>query len=169
MKIDVTNLFNGDNNALLFDYTLPLDDLVYSTYNPIKNGALIKGAVNQNAGVVSLSANVSFDFFGFCDRCAEPINKKMSFSLDKTLVQSLANEIDYDEYDDYIVVKNGLLDLDELITEEIHLFLPSKILCRENCKGLCPKCGKNLNLGKCGCKKDVDPRMEALLQLLDDE
>ena len=59
--------------------------------------------------------------------------------------------------------------MDEFITEEVNLFLPSKILCKPDCKGLCYKCGKNLNLGDCGCKKDVDPRMEALLQLLDEQ
>ncbi len=73
------------------------------------------------------------------------------------------------DFDDYIVVESGVLDLDELVEEEVQLFLPSKMLCSDDCKGLCAKCGKNLNLGKCDCKKDVDPRMAALLQLLDEE
>lgn len=166
MKIDLTNLFNGNDEVISVDYTLNLENLVYSTYNPIKNGALIKGSAFQKAEVVYLKLNVSFVFNGFCDRCAEDLEKNISFDLNKILVQNLANDVDYD---DYVVVENGVLDLDELIEEEVQLFLPSKMLCRDDCKGLCTKCGKNLNLGKCDCKSDVDPRMELLLQLLDEE
>ena len=71
--------------------------------------------------------------------------------------------------DDYIVVKNRVLDLQELVNEEVSLNLPTKILCSDDCKGLCPQCGANLNVSKCDCKKDVDPRLSALLQLLDEE
>lgn len=166
MKIDLTNLFNGNDEVISIDYTLNLENLVYSTYKPIKNGASIKGSVFYKAEVVYLKLNVSFVFYGFCDRCAEDLEKNISFDLDKILVQNLANDVDYD---DYVVVESGVLDLDELIEEEVQLFLPSKMLCREDCKGLCTKCGKNLNLGKCDCKSDVDPRMELLLQLLDEE
>lgn len=168
MKVDVSNLFNGDSKPIKINYTLNLEDLVYSTYNPIKKGAAIKGSVFEKAGVVFLDVNVSFKFFGFCDRCAEEIVKDMSFPVKKILVPKLANDADKD-FDEYVVVPNGVLDLDEFITEEINLFLPSKILCKPDCKGLCYKCGKNLNLGDCGCKKDVDPRMEALLQLLNEQ
>ena len=47
------------------------------------------------------------------------------------------------------------------------LNLDSKLLCREDCKGLCSRCGKNLNLGPCDCRKEPDPRLAALAQLLE--
>lgn len=167
MNIDVSGLLNGGSKPIKFSYTLNLEDLVYSTYNPVKKGAKIKGSVYEKAGVVYLDADISFKFFGFCDRCAEEIVKDMGFKLSKILVSKLANDADAD-FDDYVVVSNGVLELDDLITEEIQLFLPSKMLCKPDCNGLCYKCGKNLNFGDCDCKKDVDPRMEALLQLLDE-
>ena len=167
MNIDVSGLLNGGSKPIKFSYTLNLEDLVYSTYNPVKKGAKIKGSVYEKAGVVYLDADISFKFFGFCDRCAEEIVKDMGFKLSKILVSKLANDADAD-FDDYVVVSNGVLELDNLVTEEIQLFLPSKMLCKPDCKGLCYKCGKNLNFGDCDCKKDVDPRMEALLQLLDE-
>ncbi len=167
MNIDVSGLLNGGSKPIKFSYTLNLEDLVYSTYNPVKKGAKIKGSVYEKAGVVYLDADISFKFFGFCDRCAEEIVKDMGFKLSKILVSKLANDADAD-FDDYVVVSNGVLELDDLVTEEIQLFLPSKMLCKPDCKGLCYKCGKNLNFGDCDCKKDVDPRMEALLQLLDE-
>lgn len=168
MEIDVSNLFNGDSKPIDFNYKLDLQDLVYSTYNPIKKGAKVKGTAFEKAGVVYFNADISFVFYGFCDRCADDVVKDMAFSVRKILVRQLANNADAD-FDDYVVVPNGVLDLDSFIREEIQLFLPSKILCKPDCKGLCYKCGKNLNREKCDCKKDVDPRMAALLQLLDEQ
>lgn len=166
MKIDLTELFNGSVDKKDIDYRLDLSNLTYSTYKPIKNDVVVKGSVFSKADVVYLDVDISFDFFGFCDRCAEDVKKNFDFKVKRIVVEKLENENDDD---DYIVVKNRELDLDELVSEEVSLSLPSKILCKEDCKGLCPKCGANLNVKKCDCKSDVDPRMEALLQLLDEE
>ena len=78
-------------------------------------------------------------------------------------------ENENDDYDNYIVFENNSLDLDELVGEEIQLFLPAKMLCKEDCRGLCQKCGKNLNYEKCECAKEIDPRLAALSDLLIDE
>ena len=166
MEIDLTNLLNGGGDAVSVDCSFDFSDFVYGVYNPIQNGVFVKGSVYEKAGIVYLDAKVSFEFFGVCDRCADDFKKEYSFDLLRILVQELANDSDSD---DYIVVKNGTLDLDELIKEEIELFLPAKILCRDDCKGICPTCGKNLNYEKCTCKKQTDPRMAALLQLLDED
>lgn len=166
MKIDLTELFNGSVDKKDIDYRLDLSNLTYSTYKPIKNDVVVKGSVFSKADVVYLDVDISFDFFGFCDRCAEDVKKNFDLKVKRIVVERLENENDDD---DYIVVKNRELDLDELVSEEVSLSLPSKILCKEDCKGLCPKCGANLNVKKCDCKSDVDPRMAALLQLLDEE
>ena len=66
---------------------------------------------------------------------------------------------------DFVLVDNYQLPLDSLVEADLILSLPSKVLCREDCRGLCPHCGKDLNEGLCGCKpKTVDPRLEALGQ-----
>lgn len=166
MKIDLTDLFNGAVSKKDIDYRLDLSNLIFSTYNPIKNDVVVKGSLFSKADVVYLDVDISFDFFGFCDRCAEDVKKNFGFKVKRIVVERLENENDDD---DYIVVKNRELDLDELVSEEVSLSLPSKILCKDDCKGLCPKCGTNLNVKKCDCKSDVDPRMAALLQLLDEE
>ena len=61
------------------------------------------------------------------------------------------------------------LDLDEVVTTAFVLAMDTTNLCSEDCKGLCAKCGADLNLGPCGCRPEVDPRLAALAQLLDDE
>lgn len=165
MKLDFTNLFNFDNEIFYIDYNLSLDDFEYNDYKPLKNGVQVKGKAYCKADVVYLKLNVEFDFFGICDRCAEDIQKRFRFDLNKIIVPKLENE--EDDFDDFVVVENNVLDLDEYIYQEIQLFLPQKMLCSSDCKGICPECGKNLNKEKCNCKKDVDPRMAALFQLLD--
>lgn len=167
MQLDFTNLFNGSNEILSINHTVNLADLEYSTYKPIKNGATVKGKAFNKADVVYLELDINFDFSGVCDRCAEDVNKQYSISLNKIVVAQLANDDAND--DEYIVLDNNVLDVDALVEEEIQLFLPQKMLCSEECKGLCFKCGKNLNKENCDCKKDVDPRMAVLLQLLDEE
>ena len=166
MLIDFTNLFNSDSEIKTIDTVLNLEDFEYSTYKPLKNGVTVKGRAYSKADVVHFEINVSFDFFGVCDRCANELKKHYSFDVNKFVVSHLENEED-DE--DYIICENNSLNLDDYIYQEIQLFLPQKMLCSEDCKGICQKCGKNLNVGPCDCKKDVDPRMAALLQLLDDE
>jgi uncharacterized protein len=65
-------------------------------------------------------------------------------------------------------VRDGFLDVDEELLEMLEMDFPTKILCREDCAGLCPKCGKNLNLGTCNCvTKEIDPRLAPLAKLLE--
>ena len=166
MRIDLNNLLSENEKHLDINYKLDLSNLIYSTYNPIKNGVSVVGSLYSKADVLYLDINISFEFFGFCDRCAEEVKKDFNFNIKRIVVEKLENE---EDDDDYIVVNNRELDLDELVNEEVSLSLPNKILCKDDCKGLCPKCGANLNFKQCDCKKDVDPRMAALLQLLEDE
>lgn len=166
MQLDFTNLFNFDNEVIDIDTNIRFDDFEYSTYMPLKNGVDVKGKAYCKADVVYLDLNVRFDFFGVCDRCAEDFEKEYSFDIHKIAVEKLEN--DDDDFDDFVVVEGCKLDLDDFIYQEIQLFLPQKMLCKDDCKGICQQCGKNLNEGSCDCKKEVDPRMAALLQLLDD-
>ncbi len=165
MQLDFTSLFNSSCDAIDIDYSLSLEDFEYSTYKPLKNGVQIKGRAYTKADVVHLDIKISFDFFGICDRCADEFERKYSFDISRIVVTHLENEED-DE--GYIITDNNILDLDDLVYQEIQLFLPQKMLCNDDCKGICQSCGKNLNYGECNCKKEVDPRMAALLQLLDE-
>ena len=67
-----------------------------------------------------------------------------------------------------MIVRDGFLDVDEELSEMLEMDFPSKILCREDCRGLCPKCGANRNHGSCSCpEKEVDPRLAPLAKLLE--
>ena len=98
-----------------------------------------------------------------CDRCLKPFRREMSVTVDTLLAETLEDE----ENDEIVLLEDGCLDLDEVFTPALVLSMDSKHLCSEDCKGLCATCGADLNQGPCGCRKEIDPRLAALAQLLD--
>ena len=163
MIIELESIFNTDGSSYEFDYELSLSHISVSGVNPLKSPVKVKGMVKNNTGIVTLSANVELIYSAFCDRCAEATEKTYNYDFSHNLIASLSNE----DNDDFLVVSDMRLDLDELIEEDVNLELPTKFLCSEDCKGVCVMCGKNLNKAQCDCKKPIDPRLEGLLQFLE--
>ena len=81
----------------------------------------------------------------------------------------LAEELQNEEDDEILLLEDGKVDVGELAREAFILDMDTKTLCSEDCKGLCPHCGADLNLGPCSCKKDVDPRLAVLAKLLENK
>jgi uncharacterized protein len=98
-----------------------------------------------------------------CDRCGK------EFRQDKTVLYScvLAEEVQNEDNDEIVVLENGMVDAEDLARTAFILDMDTKTLCSEDCKGLCSRCGADLNLGPCSCKKEVDPRLAALAKLLE--
>ncbi len=164
MILDLKKIFSNDNESLSFEYQLDLTSTDINGFYPFVSPLAVKGTVQNHSGSAQLEANVSFDFSIPCDRCATQINTHYQYTFHHVLVLSLNDE----ENDFYIQVENYQLDLDELLRADVLLELPTKYLCKPDCKGLCPVCGKNLNDGKCDCNMhQVDPRLEVLKQLID--
>ena len=163
MIIELESIFNNDGSSYEFDYELSLSHISVSGVNPLKSPVKVKGMVKNNTGIVTLSANVELIYSAFCDRCAEATEKTYNYDFSHNLIASLSNE----DNDDFLVVSDMRLDLDELIEEDVNLELPTKFLCDEDCKGVCSMCGKNLNKNQCDCKEPIDPRLEGLLQFLE--
>lgn len=164
MLMQCRPLFVGEVNSLPIDTELDFSQVEFQGGCPFADPIHVTGAVTVRAGVVQLSARAVFVFHGACDRCLAPYTKSYDIPLEHTLVTTLENE----ENDDFILLDNYQLDLSDLVMADILLELPYKSLCREDCRGLCPMCGKNLNEGLCGCnRKSVDPRLAVLGQLLE--
>lgn len=105
--------------------------------------------LRYNPDYINLTSRIEGKIELSCSRCLEiflyPIKIKLNLRIP-------TNEI-----------KDEILDLTKEIREQIILNLPFKPLCQENCQGLCPQCGENLNLRKCTCQNRVlDPRLEKL-------
>ncbi len=106
-----------------------------------------------------------------CTRCLEPSEKKLAFEFRAIFVDSSQEDaaVEKELSDDALdtsFVEDGRIDLREVVREQILLAVPEQIFCREDCLGLCSKCGTNLNLIDCKCADDkVDPRWAALKNL----
>ena len=164
MLLQCRPLFVGEVNSLPIDTELDFSQVEFQGGCPFTDPIHVTGAVTVRAGVVQLSARAALSIDGNCDRCLTPFTRSYDIPLEHTLVSTLENE----ENDDYILLDNYQLNLDDLVMADILLELPYKSLCREDCQGLCSICGKNLNEGPCGCnQRTVDPRLAILGQLLD--
>lgn len=164
MIIALESLFAGGVNKLPVKAEFDFSEEELGGVFPFTTPVTLCGEIKNTAGVVTIDADVKVSIDATCDRCAEPFRLCCDFNMLHGLVASLNDE----ENDDYILVENMKLDLRQLTLEDIYLALPTKLLCREDCKGVCSQCGANLNKVQCECKKDIDPRFEALLGLLDD-
>ena len=164
MLLQCRSLFVGEVNSLPIDTELDFSQVEYQGVCPLAEPVRVTGAVTVRAGVVQLKARAAFVFHGRCDRCLSAFERAYEVPLEHILVATLEDE----ENDDYILLDQYQLDLADLTMADILLELPYKSLCREDCRGLCPMCGKNLNEGLCGCtRKSVDPRLAVLGQLLE--
>lgn len=105
-----------------------------------------------------------------CDRCLGPVPVPVNVDFVANFVRAgdpsaVAREL-RDEDLEVSVYDGDSVDLDEIIREQILLALPARQLCRGDCKGLCPACGKNLNTEPCGCARpETDPRWAALADI----
>ena len=173
MKLDLRPLLAGDR-LLTFDYELPLDidseDTSSYLYgvdfpSPMK----VKGEITNTAGYMRLTLTTSLDYVASCARCLAPVSGLFSFDLEKTCSpKDMLGDLDENKLDEFAIIEDGFLDLDAQLYEQLEMEFPIRFLCSEDCKGLCSKCGKNLNEGECSCqKKDVDPRLAPLQKLLD--
>ena len=160
MFIELEAIFNnvGSSKTVDFSFSPEDEDLISGSVD-------VKSVVENRAGIVTYSGKADFVLCAECDRCAESFKRDISVDFEHVLVSELQN----DENDDYVLVEGMKLDAQSLIREDIILSLPTQLLCKEDCKGLCHICGVNLNEKQCGCKKPVDSRLAVLMQLLEDD
>lgn len=96
-----------------------------------------------------------------CDRCLEDVDREFPIVLDKEL--DLTNQEEEKRMDETDYMIGTDLDVDKLIFGEILVSWPMKVLCKDDCKGICKRCGANLNTTECQCQKtEPDPRMAAI-------
>lgn len=165
MIIALESIFDNGISNIVLDYSFDFSGCEYDGAFPFTAPVSLRGCIKNETGIVYADAVAEVDYNGACDRCAGELHRHFSVPVSHVLVSSLNNE----DNDEFILVEGMRLDIEQLTLEDIYLFLPTKLLCSENCRGVCPECGKNLNEGDCGCTKPADPRFAALQQLLQEK
>jgi uncharacterized protein len=163
MKIKISNLANGT-----YDYLFEgkVEDIKIT--EPYFGNYRTEAVLTKFDKQMILDAETSIKANLVCDRCA--IDFETTISSSYRMVYLLENEIPDSEKEkveiNYIHPDTEKIDISEDVKDYALLAVPMKKLCGEDCKGLCYKCGKNLNEGECNCiREEIDPRWEPLLKL----
>ena len=165
MRLDLSSIIDRPGESIAYSVSVDLSDLVYGTSKPVSEPVLASGTVRNTAGVLVMKGNITTCIHGVCDRCAADFTRDVEFPIDVVLVSELANEENEDEW--VFPLEGDSADLEDIVRTVFVLNMDSKLLCKPDCQGLCCRCGKNLNDGPCDCRKEIDPRLAALRQLLD--
>ena len=165
MLLGLSKIIDCPGASVPFSASVDLRDLRYGVSNPVSEPVLASGTVRNTAGVLVMTGEITTCIHGICDRCASPFDREIHFPINVVLVTEMANEENEDEW--VFPLEGDSADLDDIVRTVFVLNLDSKLLCKEDCKGLCYRCGKNLNEGPCNCQKELDPRFAALKQLLE--
>ncbi|MCI6936139.1 MAG: DUF177 domain-containing protein [Candidatus Faecousia sp.] len=165
MLLGLSKIIDCPGASLPFNVSVDLSDLCYGISYPVTEPVVASGTVRNTAGVLMMDGELTTTIHGLCDRCASPFDREIRFPIHAVLVTELADEENEDEW--VFPLEGDSADLDDIVRTVFVLNLDSKLLCKEDCRGLCPRCGKNLNDGPCNCQKELDPRFAALKQLLE--
>ena len=165
MKLGLSKIIETPGASVPFSTSVDLSDLCYGVSYPVSEPVVAEGLVRNSAGVLMMTGSIRTTIHGICDRCAAEFDRDIDFPIDVVLVTEFANEENEDEW--VFPLEGDSADLDDIVRTVFVLNLDSKLLCKEDCKGLCCRCGKNLNDGPCNCQKELDPRFAALKQLLE--
>lgn len=132
----------------------------------------VRGGATRKGERVRLRGEIKTEVELLCDRCAAPERAPLAVEFDTSFIPQEVEAVKAENVElaaeDLLLssYEGDAVDLDELVREQILLALPSRHLCREDCKGLCQKCGANLNAGQCSCEQgEADPRWAALAEL----
>ena len=165
MLLGLSKIIDCPGASLPFAVSLDLSDLRFGNCYPLSESVDAEGIIRNTAGVLVMTGEIHTTIHGVCDRCAGDFDQDMELPIDVVLVQELSNEENEDEW--VFPLEGDSADLEEIVRTVFVLNMDSKLLCKDDCKGLCCRCGKNLNDGPCGCQKELDPRFAALKQLLE--
>lgn len=166
MFLDLHEIIETPGGQVSFQCELDRQRLDFPALAGFHGAVAAAGMVKNTAGILELSATVEADMTVRCDRCSAEFSQRLSVPVTATLKADPERE--EDDYEELFPLEGDGLDVSDLLETCFILNTEQKFLCRPECKGLCPTCGRNLNDGPCGCGKEPDPRMAVLGQLLDD-
>ena len=166
MRIDMAPMLSSRTDRLEFSFEYEGDDGLFPGIT-FDGPVSVVGDVTEKAGCMLLTLKASVSYDTECARCLKKLHRTHTFDLTKNV--AVSGSLQDEDNDDYVIVEDRALLLDDIVEELLFLELPSKDLCSEDCLGLCPKCGKDLNEGQCSCvTKEIDPRLAALSRFLTD-
>lgn len=166
MELNFTRISRSEGIKEYFDITDHLDDSTIEFCGEklrIASPVTVKGSAVNYEGKINVDLRITAQVERTCSRCLENFMEQVQVDSNYVFVKEVK-----DDKEDYYTYKSDKVDITDLVLGDIAAKLAMKPLCNENCKGLCPICGKNKNNIDCQCKsEEIDPRLQALSKLLD--
>ena len=165
MMIEMGYLFNRKGSSLPVELVETIDDVkdypdVVEFVEPVR----IEGTLKNEDDVFVLDAVAKTTALMECSSCLAPVRKELSFEIKERFAHTGRDDEETETF------TGDQIDLADFVKRGIIGELPMRVECREDCKGLCPICGKDLNDGDCGCDRTIrDPRFESLRALFNDD
>ncbi|MBO5246220.1 MAG: DUF177 domain-containing protein [Eubacterium sp.] len=164
MKLDISDVYSLDNKEIV--RKVHIDMVEFASRQgvfPIQAGEPFDLMIaNEEGKRLRLSGEGDVTVQIPCDRCLQEVAYPFHFIIEKEipLENTLEESEDADDEASSYIDEERVLDVDRLVFNEILVNWPAKVLCKSDCKGICPKCGTNLNLAACDCEQgELDPRM----------
>ncbi len=146
MKINLKQVFDIVGESKEIGYSIMPEELLGARDLMFNSPIEVSGKIFNRAGVVTLKYSVDFSLSTTCDRCLRETLRDYHFDFEHIVVPSLSGD-----NDDYIVAEGESIELNDIAVTDLILQLPTKNLCKEDCKGLCMVCGCDLNEKTCNC------------------
>ena len=162
MRLDLRELIVNPEVRLPFRVELETENLDFASVKEYLTPPVAEGLITNEAGILHMRGTITADMLCICDRCGQEFE-----SVKETEVDAILAEEESEENPELFVLEGTEIDAQEVLATCLILDMETKFLCREDCRGLCSRCGRNLNLGPCGCGKEIDPRFAVLEHLLD--
>jgi uncharacterized protein len=162
MKVDVSEIIRINGASMQFDFEEAPQEREPVEGFTIDGTLSFAGTLTNTNGILQLDGRLKTTYSSICYRCLGAVDGKLDLKIKENFINSAdADTVQNDMYP----FEGKILELDKVLNDNIILNLPMKQLCSEDCKGLCSKCGINLNEAQCDCSEDdIDPRMEGLVK-----
>ena len=163
MRVELADIISCENKDMSQQVEIELMsfDSKLGRFPIVKKAPFELKFVNENNKRLLIQGETEVTIAIPCDRCLEDVDSEFTITIDKKIDLTGSDEENSMEGLNYMIGTN--LDVDQLIFGEILVSWPMKVLCREDCKGICKRCGANLNTAECQCQKtEPDPRMAAI-------
>jgi uncharacterized protein len=165
MEIHLLPILNYEGKRLDINETLTVENRFGDAFQ-ILEPITVTGQMVNIGGSLELDAKGEAKLRLVCDRCLDEFEQVVPFVIQERFKKADSTS-EAESNPDIVILEGDTIDLDELVYDALVMHLPSKVLCAEDCKGLCLHCGQNLNQGDCKCdNRPTDPRFDILDKLL---
>lgn len=168
MLINLSDVLSRDEKVVSIEAEVELDSFQsrLGRFPIVEKTPLSLCVRNTGKKVLELTGTVELGVLIPCSRCLEDVKTIIRLEIQRKIDMKLSEAERMEELDENSYITDYTLDTEGLVYDELLSSWPMKVLCREDCKGICGTCGRNLNSGSCDCgQAPKDLRMAAILDI----